>query len=442
MPFFRCNRGSEFVAKPAVFSNLTFWVFILGLSGYLAAKLFATPDWVSMAEPPAFYQLMLMIKQLFVQLLRMLIAPVVFLSIVSGMLGLTDVTRLKHLGSMTLIYYCLTTAIAIAIGLTVVFFIHPWEQQGMIEQGSQLLAGAPVVDGEQLIDPAQSGWVAMLQTLLASAFINPFTALAQTKILALVFNAFLIGLAIALTAPADSPLVVAIKQLNQAVGKMLSWLLWLLPVGVFAILFDVTLKTAGGVVGQLFSFALVVFGATLIHAVVVLPLLAWLFAGEKPVSLLRKIASPLVLAFSTSSSAATLPVSMKTAELNLSVSEPVRSFVLPLGATMNMDGTALFEGIAAVFLAYLFGIELSSVAVVMVFLMAMFSSIGAPGMPSGSMAGMQMVMLAVGIPLEAIALLLVIERPLDTFRTAVNVEGDLVGALVVDRWFGSHLNRD
>ncbi len=114
--------------------------------------------------------------------------------------------------------------------------------------------------------------------------------------------------------------------------------------------------------------------------------------------------------------------------------ESVVSFVLPLGATMNMDGTALFEGVAAVFLAHLFGIELGGAGMLAVFLMAMLSSIGAPGMPSGSMAGMQMVLLAVGIPLEAIALLLVIERPMDTFRTAVNVEGDLIGAIAVGNW--------
>jgi len=178
---------------------------------------------------------------------------------------------------------------------------------------------------------------------------------------------------------------------------------------------------------------LVVLGATLVHGLIVLPLIAWLFCGVPPWQLLRKAAAPMLLAFSTSSSTATLPVTLKTCQDDLQVSPPVAGFVLPLGATMNMDGTALFEGVAAVFLAYLFGIELSTTAMVAVFVMAMVSSIGAPGMPSGSMSGMQMVLLAVGIPLEAIAILLLVERPLDTFRTAVNVQGDMVGALVVQR---------
>jgi len=125
---------------------------------------------------------------------------------------------------------------------------------------------------------------------------------------------------------------------------------------------------------------------------------------------------------------------MQAAEKDLGVSQSTSSFVLPLGAVMNMDGTALFEGVAAIFLAQLFGIDLSTTGIIMIFIMAMVSSVGAPGMPSGSMSGMQLVMLAAGIPLEGIAILLIIERPLDTFRTAVNVEGDLIAALVVDKW--------
>jgi len=144
----------------------------------------------------------------------------------------------------------------------------------------------------------------------------------------------------------------------------------------------------------------------------------------------------MLVALSTSSSLATLPVTMRAAEDNLQIDPSVTSFVLPLGATMNMDGTALFEAVGAVFLAYLFGIDLSAVTIFIIFLMAMVASIGAPGMPSASMAGMQMVLLAVGIPLEGIAILLIVERPLDTIRTALNVEGDMTGAAIVTRIMG------
>ena len=221
----------------------------------------------------------------------------------------------------------------------------------------------------------------------------------------------------------------------------------MLPIGIFAILFDFTIRLSadsglgGSFLTQLLEFGLLVVVLTLIHGLVFLPLVAWITTGTSPVTLLRKIARPLMVAFSTSSSAATLPISMRTAEDDLGVNNSVSSFVLPLGATMNMDGTALFEAVAAIFLAYLYGIELSTVMMFTIFLMAMVASIGAPGMPSASMSGMQMVMLAVGIPLEAIAILLVIERPLDTIRTSINVEGDLIGCLVVDRFVNGEPSR-
>jgi Na+/H+-dicarboxylate symporter len=205
-------------------------------------------------------------------------------------------------------------------------------------------------------------------------------------------------------------------------------------------LFDFTLRLSAGdghsenFLTQLFQFALLVVTITLIHGLIVLPLIAWFTTGRNPLALMRQIIRPMIVAFSTSSSAATLPVSMKTCEEDLGVSKSVSSFVLPLGATMNMDGTALFEAVAAVFLAYLYGIELSTLAIFTIFLMSMVASIGAPGMPSASMSGMQMVLLAVGIPLEAIAILLVIERPLDTIRTAINVEGDIIGTLIVSKY--------
>ncbi|MEF1219577.1 cation:dicarboxylase symporter family transporter, partial [Photobacterium damselae] len=166
----------------------------------------------------------------------------------------------------------------------------------------------------------------------------------------------------------------------------------------------------------------------------VLPSIAKLATGISFKKLFRALSAPMAMAFATSSSSATLPLSMQTAENELDISQSTSSMVLPLGSIMNMDGTALFEGVAAIFLAQLYGIDLGTTGLIMIFIMAMVSSIGAPGMPSGSMSGMQLVMLAAGIPLEAIAILLLIERPLDTFRTAVNVEGDLIAALVVDKW--------
>jgi len=276
--------------------------------------------------------------------------------------------------------------------------------------------------------------------MAALAFTNPFSALVNLNILGIVTNALFMGVAMVLVLDENSPLFRLVVDANKIIIQVLRWVIRVLPIGIFAIMFDFTVRLSGdnGLGGtfltQLFQFSLLVVTMTLIHGLIVLPAIAWITTRMSPLELLRKIASPLLVAFSTSSSAATLPVSMRAAEDNLDVSPSVASFVLPLGATMNMDGTALFEAVAAIFLAYLYGIELSSVMVVTVFLMAMVASIGAPGMPSASMSGMQMVMLAIGIPLEAIAILLVIERPLDTIRTSVNVEGDLIGSLIVDRY--------
>jgi Na+/H+-dicarboxylate symporter len=411
-------------------SNLSFWAIVAGLAGYLLALLIGDPDWARTDSPPAFYEFIVLVKTTFLALLKMLVAPVIFFSLIGGLLNIGDAARLKTLGSVTIVYYLCTTAIAICIGLTAVLFIHPWV--GTVDPISiDTLARDPqYVAPAQYIDQASGSLMQVFTQLLSTAFTNPFTALADLNILGIATNAFIIGLALLLTVPASSPVVVSIGHINDMLHKILSWVVLTTPIGIFAILFDVTLKSGGTVLNSLLGFVAVVIGCTLLHGLLVLPLIARVFAGVNPISFFARASKPLMVAFATSSSSATLPVSMQTAEDEFGVSKTVSSFVFPLGATMNMDGTALYEGIAAIFLAYLFGIDLSTTAMITVFFMAMVSSIGAPGMPSGSMAGMQMVLLGAGIPLEAIGLLLAVERPLDTIRTAVNVEGDMIGALV------------
>ena len=410
--------------------NLTFWVAVAAVLGYASARLFGDPAWTSAAAPPPIYELMLLIKTVFLALLKMLVAPIIFFSLIGGLLSIGDATRLKTLGSVTILYYICTTAIAICIGLTIVLFVHPWV--GTVERISvdAMTQSPDYVAPAQFIAQGSGSLLRVFQQLLSTAFTNPFSALAELNILGIATNAFILGLALLLAVPQDSPLVTSIEHINRMLHKVLAWVVLTTPVGLFAVLFDVTLRSGGTLLNSLLGFCAVVIAGTLLHGLVVLPLIAKIFAGVGPISFFGKAGKPLMVAFATSSSAATLPVSMQTAEDEFGVSQTVSGFVFPLGATMNMDGTALYEGIAAVFLAYLFGIDLGTVGMIMVFFMAMVSSIGAPGMPSGSMAGMQMVLLSVGIPLEAIGILLVVERPLDTLRTAVNVEGDMIGALV------------
>jgi Na+/H+-dicarboxylate symporter len=392
-------------------------------------------EWTRTTAPPAFYELILLAKTVFLSLLKMLVAPIIFFSLIGGLLHIGDASRLKSLGSITILYYLGTTFIAICIGLTVVLFIHPWV--GTVEQitVATLSSDPNYVAPSMFIQQGSGSLLEVARGMLATAFTNPFTALAELNILAIATNAFFFGLAMVLAVPADSPLVAGVQHINAMLHKVLSWVVLTTPFGIFAIIFDVTLKSGGTLLSSLVGFCTVVVAGTLLHGLVVLPLIAKVFAGVGPLSFFRRAGKPLMVAFATSSSAATLPVSLQTAEEEFGVSDTVSGFVFPLGATMNMDGTALYEGIAAVFLAYLFGIDLGTTGMVTVFFMAMVSSIGAPGIPSGSMAGMQMVLLGAGIPLEAIGILLVVERPLDTIRTAVNVEGDLIGSLVTQRYF-------
>jgi len=415
---------------------LTAWVLLAGALGYVASSMLpagsATPG------------LVLLTKTAFIRMLFMLVAPVVFFSLVDGVVRIRDRVAMRRLAGYTLAYYLCTTAIAIGIGLAAVLVWHPWTSR--IEQGAARSTEVTSVQDDaqtisfnrieprQLIEEDSIGSTHVLQKFFLRSFQNPFAALAEVNILAIVLQGLLMGIAIVICVPAQSPLVQIIHDLTTVFHTVLGWIILLTPLGVFAIVFDFNHAVTGDLFGQLLSFSALVFGATMLHGLIALPLLALLLGGVSPIRLFSRIGQPLLVALTTASSAATLPVTLHACQRKLDVPEGVASFVCPLGATMNMDGTALFEGIAAVFLAWLYGIDLGTAQIVAIFTMAMVSSIGAPGMPSGSMSGMQMVLLAAGIPLEAIGILLVIERPLDTFRTAVNVEGDIVGALVVKRW--------
>ncbi|MFT7682261.1 MAG: Na+/H+-dicarboxylate symporter [Moritella dasanensis] len=373
----------------------------------------------------AWYQLILLGKTTYIGLLKMVIGLVVMLSLMQGITNIGSTLKLKTLGVSTLAFYSLTSIIAISLGLGAALLMPEWQP---------LVEPVVVADHINLIEQDTVTGSSITAKLLAMALVNPFSALVNGNLLAIVLFSLLFSVSLLRSLPQDHVVFTVIAGLNAGLNKLVQSIIRLAPVAVFAIVFEFTVTGNTGLFGQLALFALLVFALTLIHGVIVLPTLAKIFTGIKFSTLFKAISAPLAMAFATSSSSATLPLSMQAAENELGISQSTSSFVLPLGAVMNMDGTALFEGVAAIFLAQLFGIDLSTTGIVMIFIMAMVSSVGAPGMPSGSMSGMQLVMLAAGIPLEGIAILLIIERPLDTFRTAVNVEGDLIAALVVDKW--------
>lgn len=400
-------------------------IFASAILGWLTAM--ALPDvlWLD--------QLTQLLRTAFFSALKMVIAPLIFFSLIAGVMQLRASSQMGRLGAVTISYYLTTTGIAVMIGLIVVLFYHPWTAFPPLVEDPSVLGDLPA-QSARLIDPGDGSTFGLLNNLVQRMLINPFDALAEMNVLGILVGAILLGLAAAISLPRDSAVPKIFDELAQVTYKLAGWVLTMLPVGLFAITFQLAQKIDFSTLTALGQLAGIVFAATLFHGLVVLPTIAWLVSGKNPLQFLRAVSQPMVTALFTSSSAATLPLSMQTAQDKLGVDQARSAFVLPLGATANMDGTALFEGIATVFLAYMFGVELGTTGVIAIFLVAMLSSVGAPGIPSGSMAGMQMVLLAVGIPLEAIGLLLLIERPLDTFRTAVNVEGDLVGCLVAKRF--------
>ena len=352
-------------------------VLMAALVGFALAWAFPSTPWL--LESAALF------KNLFLSVLKMIVAPLVFFSVLSGILRLDAAKQLRRIGTLTVVYYVVTTAFAIALGLTVVFVFHPWTS------APPLSAIETASTQATLIGASDNAFSDLLGNLLAQMFVNPFAALTNLNILGIVTNSIVLGLALLIVLPGDSTVKTSIHEITSAIYKLASWAVWMVPVGIVGIVYEMTTNANSTLIGQLAAFSGVVIVTTL------------------------------------------LPVTMRQCKEKLGTSKETTSFVLPLGATINMDGTALFEGIAAIFLAYLFGLDLSAIATVTVFIVAMLASIGAPGIPSGSMAGMQMVLLAVGIPLEGILILLLVERPLDTIRTAANVLGDLVGCVVIDR---------
>ncbi|MCR9279262.1 MAG: dicarboxylate/amino acid:cation symporter [Pseudomonadaceae bacterium] len=397
-------------------SNLGWWVLAAAALGVALALMFGDSN--------ALDATLGLGKTLFLAALKAIIAPLIFFSLLSGLLNLSGTARLSRLGGLTVSYYFVTTAIAVVIGLTVVLVIHPWTAWPPMD--------VPAIDPGRLISTSDGSLSTGLTGLMQAMLTNPFAALAETNLLGIVVTSVIIGLAALLTLPTDSPVIAFVHDAAKVTYKVAGWAVMLIPIGVVGIAYDLTLSADSTLLGQLLAFCAVVFGATAVHGLIVLPLVYFIATRSNPLPVMSAIASPMLVALTTSSSAATLPLSLITAREKLAIRPAVASFVLPLGATVNMDGTALFEGVAAVFLAYIFGIDLGLVGTLTVFLVAMLASIGAPGIPSGSMAGMQVVLLAVGIPLEAIGLLLLVERPLDTFRTSVNVEGDLFAAAFVE----------
>lgn len=365
-----------------------------------------------------------LISTLFIDLLKMVLVPLVFTSIVVGVANLRAHQQMNRVWQITLGFFAFTMALAILLGLTVANVFRPGE-------GLEITMFKDAIQGFEV---SQMSLPEFFAHFLHSLFMNPLTALAQGHILAIVVFALLLGIALVVGGERYQNILILMKEFLELILMLVGWIMRLAPLGIMALLLQLIVAQDITLLTTLIKFIAIVIGATLFHGLVVLPLTLYLMTGMTPVKFWKGAREALITAFATSSSAATMPITLRCVEQHLHVKPDVAGFVIPLGTTMNMDGTALYEAIAALFVANLVGIELDIMQQLIVFLIAMLAAIGAPGIPSAGMVTMVMVLQAVGLPAEAVAILLPVDRLLDAFRTMVNVEGDMIGSLVVQKW--------
>jgi len=361
---------------------------------------------------------------LFLNALKMIVLPLIVVSIT---LSIMKVGNLGSLGLKTLFYYLITTGIAVFIGILVVNIIHPGD-------GSMVLTG-------QMPDIVSSKENMSLVDVLLLKFVSPnlFNSAEEFEILPLIIASILFGAAFASLGKQSKVMVEVFTILDKAIMKIVNWIMIFTPIGIFSLIAQrIGMEGGGGAVIELAmeigKYVLSVVVGLSIHGLIVLPIILILFAKRNPLEYVQNLGKALLTAFSTASSSATLPLTMEGVIDEAKVSPKVGRFVLPLGATINMDGTALYEAVAVIFIAQSYGIDLSIAQMVVVFFTATLAAIGAAGIPEAGLVTMVLVLQAVGLPMEGIGMILAIDWLLDRFRTTVNVWGDCVGAAVIDRF--------
>ncbi|MBD3235892.1 MAG: cation:dicarboxylase symporter family transporter [Candidatus Eisenbacteria bacterium] len=384
-----------------------------GLCGWLIGEAMSAWDWVG---------------KLFLNALKMLIVPLIVSSMVMAVAELGDVRRLGRAGGMVILYYFATTAIAVLIGIVMVNLIQP---------GSGVILG----DGEipEVVAGKEKGIADIVLSLVSP---NIIEAAARMDVLPLIVFSLFFGAILTTLGEKGRPVVRVFDGINDAILKMVRLIMWIAPLGVFALVASRLGQAGGGTgianevakIGKYFVTVLIGLG---IHGFVVLPLLLRLLGRRRILPYAGGMTEALSTAWSTASSSATLPITMRCAQDHNRVSRRSAMLVMPLGATINMDGTALYEAVAAIFIAQATGFPLGAGDQVIIFLTATLAAIGAAGIPEAGLVTMVIVLNAVGLPLEGIGLILTVDWFLDRFRTTVNVWGDSVGTAVLDRLYGT-----
>ncbi|NIR44904.1 MAG: dicarboxylate/amino acid:cation symporter [Gemmatimonadetes bacterium] len=395
------------------YKSLTFWIFVGLFAGIICGRAFGESI-VPLAEP---------LSDVFLRLLRMAIMPLIVTSITAAVISVGERRDLGLLGARTLGYYVTTSLLAILTGLTLVNVFRPGVGSAIeLEQQVSEVPATQQSFGEILIEIIPE---------------NPFAAVAAGDVLPVIFFSILFGYFVTrLEEPYRSKLGDLFQAAFEAMMKLTRFVVWSAPLGVFGINAVIVATTGFEAFRTLGFYFVVVLIGLFIHAFVTLPLLLYFVTRINPVKHYKGMPPPLVTAFSTCSSIVTLPLTMEAVTDNSKVPEKISSFVLPIGATVNMDGTALYECVATIFIAQIYGIGLSLGEQLLVVLTALLASIGAASVPMAGLVMMSIILTAVGLPLEGVAIILAVDRILDMFRTAVNVLSDSCGSVIVARLGG------
>lgn len=377
------------------------------------------------------------IGTLFLKALKMIIVPLIATSIITGVAGVGNAGNIGRMGVRTFAYYITTSLLAILVGLLLVNMIQPGigAELGLKENPEQL---------QQSLEKFGDSPVGALQRLLLDMIpTNPFAAMAEGEILQLIVFSLLFGFFATRIAPTHSQNIIGFfNAAFETMMKLTQFIISFAPIGIFALVANTVATTGFAAFADLGLYALTVVLGLSIHAFITLPLILFLVARIAPHRHAQAMAPALLTAFSTSSSSATLPLTMESLETRAGVSNKVSSFVVPLGATINMDGTALYECVAAMFIAQAYGVDLNFAQQVLVVITALLASIGAAGIPMAGLVMISVILTSVGLPLEGLGLILAVDRVLDMCRTAVNVWSDSCGAAVIARNLGEKLHYD
>ena len=367
--------------------------------------------------------------QVFLGLLKMIVVPLVFASIIGGIASSESMEQLKKVGLMLAVFVVLTTTYAIASGMTLAYIIRPGDFVGAPEAQTQY--EVPDITRQEGLDFAR-----LPQAIDSILPTNPLNAMVETDMLQVVLFAIIMGMAVIAIPPNQAkPLLDLVASLQKVCIQIVEWTMALAPVAVFGLMAKLTTQLG---IDALFGMAVYV-GTVLLGLMILLltyTVIAYAASGISPLSFLDRTRELLLLAFSTSSSAAVMPLSIKTAEDKLGVRQSLTQFVIPLGATVNMAGTALYQGVAAIFLAQVFDVRLGLSQIILIIATVVGSSIGSPATPGMGIIILSMVLTSVGIPTVGVALILGVDRILDMTRTSVNVAGDLTACLVMERIIG------